>query len=263
MALRRWRRFTRDARLASLPFWFILWGILSADSCTHIVNIYDERGRLVAVIDLAKDISNANTKNTAVYTYDGSGNVISITQGRSDAVSVITFTPRCGSGGSGSTGTTVTIYGTGFNPTANQNTITFTGATGVPATSASATKLVVTVPAAATTGKITVTVASASGVPGGTADSGTQMFAVDGCGGPTITDFTTCPGQTCSTKYIGTDATAVTVTGTNFDTTAANDRLTFPLSQLAVVGGPHRRSHGQCTSVTSNAARCCGLETRP
>src|SRR5207249_3099708 len=114
--------------LVSLPCWVVLWALLSADTCSHIAYIYDEDGRVAAVIDLGKDISNQNTKNTAVYTYDGAGNVLTITQGRSDVVSIIGFTPSCGTAPQGAaSGTSVTIYGTGFNPTANQNTVAFAG----------------------------------------------------------------------------------------------------------------------------------------
>ena len=66
--------------------------------------------------------------------------------------SITSFTPD-----SGSAGTTVTISGTNFSPTAGQNTIKFNGVAAT-ATATSATQLTVIVPAGATSGVITVTV---------------------------------------------------------------------------------------------------------
>lgn len=66
--------------------------------------------------------------------------------------SVTSFTPV-----SGPTGTTVTITGLNFSATLANNAVSFNG-TGATISSASSTELVVTVPTAATTGKITVTV---------------------------------------------------------------------------------------------------------
>ncbi|WP_228450779.1 DUF3500 domain-containing protein [Chryseolinea soli] len=66
--------------------------------------------------------------------------------------SVTSFTPT-----SGPAGTTVTITGLNFSSTLANNAVSFNG-TGATISSASSTALVVTVPTAATTGKITVTV---------------------------------------------------------------------------------------------------------
>src|SRR5437870_5825383 len=71
---------------------------------SNVVYIYDEVGRLVAVVN--------PSGNTAVYSYDPVGNLLSISQYPSSTVSIISFTPS-----SGPTGTTVTIYGTGFSTT--------------------------------------------------------------------------------------------------------------------------------------------------
>src|SRR5687767_3843378 len=117
-------------------------GPASADA-SDITYVYDGLGRLIAVVDPAGD--------TAVYSYDAVGNLLSISRQSSVLVSVIGFSP-----GSGPVGTTVTIYGTGFGPTAGQNTVTFNGTT-ASVSSATPTQLVVTVPAGATSGAIAVT----------------------------------------------------------------------------------------------------------
>ncbi len=65
---------------------------------------------------------------------------------------IISFTPA-----SGQPGTTVTITGTNFDPVAANNVVKFNGATAVVAASTT-TSITTTVPAGATTGKITVTI---------------------------------------------------------------------------------------------------------
>ena len=84
---------------------------LTAGNNNPIRYVYDELGRLVAVIDPAAD--------TARYTYDSVGNLLSISRQSSTLVSVLEFTPK-----SGLAGTVVTIYGTGFSPTLGGNTVT-------------------------------------------------------------------------------------------------------------------------------------------
>jgi YD repeat-containing protein len=157
---------------------------------------YDALGRLIAVTDPAGD--------TAIYTYDATGNLLSITRHASSTVAVIAFTPT-----SGGIGTTVTVSGTGFSATAGQNTVSFNGTTAT-ITSASPTRLVVTVPSGATTGVISVT------APGGNAQSADDF--VVGTGAPTITGFSPTLADVGAT---------VTITGTNFDPVVAHNRTTF------------------------------------
>jgi RHS repeat-associated protein len=57
---------------------------------------------------------------------------------------------------SGPPGSTVTLSGIGFNPTAANNTVTFSGNAGTPVLTATATQLTVTVPANAQSGPVTV-----------------------------------------------------------------------------------------------------------
>ena len=170
--------------------------LLTAGTNNPIKYVYDELGRLVAVIDPAGD--------TAHYTYDSVGNLLSISRQSSTLVSVIDFTPKLGLAG-----TTVTIYGTGFSTTPSGNTVSFNGTAAV-VTSSSETQIVTTVPAGATTGLISVTTSAGS-------DSSDVPFVV-GTNGPIITGFT---------PNIGPAGTAVTITGQNFDAIPFNNRAKF------------------------------------
>jgi YD repeat-containing protein len=193
----------RTCRLVVVLLITLACRTLSAQPAVQYV--YDALGRLIAVVDATGD--------TATYTYDAVGNVLAISRHGSSTVSIITFGP-----GSGPVGTTVTIQGTGYSVTPAQDTVTFNG-TAATVTSATTTQLVVTVPSGATTGTIGVT------SPGGSATSGSAFTVGTGTGTPTITSFT---------PTIGTTNTSVTVSGTNFQTTAANDLLLFN-----TLGGTH------------------------
>jgi YD repeat-containing protein len=94
------RRILLFFALVCLP---LLVTSLRAQSGT-IRYIYDELGRLVGVIDGSGD--------AAIYHYDASGNLLSITRSTSSQVEVIEFTPDAGP-----IGQSVTIYGTGFSAT--------------------------------------------------------------------------------------------------------------------------------------------------
>ena len=157
---------------------------------------YDEAGRLVGMADSAS--------NTAVYSYDALGNILSIARSAA-AVSILEFSPN-----SGPAGTSVTISGTGFSSMASQNTVTFNGVAAAVSL-ASATQIVAQVPAGATTGAISVT------TPGGSATSASAYIVGSG-NMPTISGFT---------PTIGTAGTSVTITGTNFETAAGNNKVAF------------------------------------
>jgi len=163
----------------------------------EITYVYDELGRLVGVVDPAGD--------AVTYTYDAVGNLVSIGRQSSALVSIIEFTPN-----KGPVGTAVTISGTGFSSTPSQNTVTFTG-TVAAVTSSTPTQIVTTVPVGASTGSIAVT------APAGSATSSTP-FTVSSSGAPTITGFT---------PSIGHAGTAVSITGTNFDSAPATNRVKF------------------------------------
>ncbi len=163
--------------------------------------MYDDFGRLLAVVD-------GTAGQAAIYQYDAAGNLLGITNQAASVVSILNFTPE-----SGPVGTTVTISGTGFSATANQNTVKFNGTTAT-VTSATTTQLVATVPTGATTGPIAVTVGATSATTGASFTVTTSGVL----GAPTITSFT---------PFIGVPGAAVTISGTNFDPALANDRVTF------------------------------------
>lgn len=177
---------------------FVLLVRAAAAQAPSIQYVYDELGRLTAVIDVNGD--------TATYTYDAVGNILSIDRHPSSQVSIVSFTPT-----SGPVGATVTIFGTGFSATASQDSVTFNG-TAATISSASTTQLVVTVPAGAISGPISVT------APNGSATSATSFTITTGTGAPTITSFS---------PNVGTPGTAVAITGTNFSSVLANNRVAF------------------------------------
>lgn len=161
-----------------------------------ITNIYDELGRLVAVVDPAGD--------SVTYTYDAVGNLVSISRAASSQLSVIEFTP-----GKGPIGASVTIYGTAFSQTPSENVVKFNG-TVATVISSTATQISTTVPVGATTGPITVTTAA------GTAASSVS-FTV-GSDAPIITSFT---------PNIGAPGTTVNISGSNFDPSPSGNRVAF------------------------------------
>ena len=114
---------------------------------------------------------------------------------------VLSFTPA-----SGPVGTPITIHGEGFSPTLANNAATVHSTTAT-VSSATATQLVVAVPAGATTGTIKVTVGSFS-------STSTASFTVT----PSITGFS--PPQ-------GTPNTPVTISGYTFSATRTSDVVKF------------------------------------
>ena len=107
---------------------------------------------------------------------------------------------------SGTVDTTVTIVGTGFDTTAANNVVKFNGTAAV-VTSSTSTEIVATVPSGATKGPISVT------VNGQTATS--------------TTDFTVIPTITSIAPASGSVGATVTIIGTGFDPTKANDTVKF------------------------------------
>jgi YD repeat-containing protein len=178
---------------------------LESAIAAEISYIYDELGRLKAVVDPATD--------TAVYNYDAVGNLLTISRQSSSTVSIIEFAPK-----SGPVGTTVTIYGTGFSTTPSQNTVQFNGVT-APVTSSTENQIITTVPSTATTGAIGLT------APGGSGSSAQAFVVTSSTGAPTITSFT---------PTIGTPGTVVTVNGTNFETTPSKNNLRFNISPATI-----------------------------
>ncbi|HEV8429954.1 MAG TPA: IPT/TIG domain-containing protein [Pyrinomonadaceae bacterium] len=177
----------------------------TASSANLIKYNYDEVGRLTTVEN--------GVGQVAKYSYDAAGNLLTISRHDSTQVSVLQFTPS-----NGTTGTPVTIYGTGFSATPAQNTVTFNG---VSATviSSSSSEITTTVPAGVTTGPIGVT------SPTGSASSATS-FTVP-TNGPTITSFT---------PNIADPGATVAITGTNFDTALTKNVVAMATGRGLVTG---------------------------
>lgn len=165
---------------------------------------YDELGRLVGVVAASGD--------AATYNYDAVGNILSIVRTPSTQPTVLSFSPT-----SGPVGTQVTISGSNFSATAGNDTVKFNGTTAT-ISSASTTQLVVTVPSGATTGTISVT------APAGMATSSNSFTVTSSSGKPSISSFT---------PQIVAPGGSVTISGANFDTTAANDRLKVNTTAVA------------------------------
>jgi len=160
--------------------------------------VYDDLGRLIQVV--------APDGTTTQHAYDAAGNITAVRADAANTLAVTSFSP-----GSGPAGTSVTIFGSGFSTTASANSVKFNGVAAV-VTAASATTLQVTVPAAATTGAISVINTN------GTAVSATNFVVGVGAVSPTITGFT---------PSLGLAGTAVTITGTGFQSAAEANSVAF------------------------------------
>ena len=178
---------------------------LAAQAPSTIQYVYDELGRLVGVVDATGD--------TATYAYDAVGNVLSINRHQSSQISIVDFTPN-----GGPVGTPVTIAGTGFSATPSQNTVAFNG-TSATVTSATATQLTVSVPSGATTGAIAVT------SPAGSVTSASSFAVGIASGAPTVTGFS---------PAVAAPGTALTINGTNFQTTASANSVSLNVTPASV-----------------------------
>jgi YD repeat-containing protein len=176
------------------------FSLTTQDAITYV---YDQASRLTGVVNALG--------NDAVYNYDTAGNILSISQNASSAISIIDFSPT-----SGPVGTTVTVNGTGFSATKASDGMGFNGKKAT-ITSATTTQMVATVPTAATSGTIGVT------SPAGTATSSSPFTVTTSNGLPTVTSF--------SPSIATPGTTAVSIIGTNFDPTAANDTITVNLGE--------------------------------
>ena len=153
---------------------------------------YDAAGRLSVVADARGDL--------AVYDYDAVGNLLSIRRvavaGAPEAVVIALVSPAAARRGA-----TVSIFGKGFATTPSANTVAFNGAH-ADVLSATATRLTVTVPAAAVSGPVGVT------SPSGAATSPTS-FRVLGALAITPPTAVVTPGATVSFTASGEGVDAV------------------------------------------------------
>jgi YD repeat-containing protein len=119
--------------------------------------IHDDAGQLVKVIGQDGTIIE--------YIYDETGNLLEIRRSTITGLAILGFAPSTAPAGA-----TVTIQGQGFSPTPAANDVRFNG-TAASVLSASPSLLTVTVPLAASTGPITVTV-------GGDTATSSEIFTV-------------------------------------------------------------------------------------
>jgi len=213
----RWRRLSSRTLVWAwaVVAWTAAWSILVGNTCTPgIKYVYDENGRLIAVVD---DVTQA-ADNAAVYHYDAAGNITSIERVNGSTVRIFNFTPACAP-----TGSTLIINGLGMVASGASTTVSFNNGTPVTPLSADDTRLTVQVPSNATSGPITVQVGSPSA-------TSSQSFDV-GCAA-------TAPTVTGLNPTSGVPGDSITVTGTQFMTVAAQDRVRFNGHEGQVVGAP-------------------------
>lgn len=166
-----------------------------------------------ALMVLVKDDDGTNGAPAYVYAYDnGSNYPLLLINAVVPAPNISSFDPI-----TGPVGTPVVISGTAFDPTPANNTVTFNG-TVATVISSTTTEIVTSVPAGATTGLISVETVNGTGVSG-------VSFTVTPSP-PTITSFTPTSGRIGAT---------VTITGTGFSTTPANNIVKFHGADAVVV----------------------------
>lgn len=158
---------------------------------------YDALGRLVQ--------ATAPDGNGVHYNYDAVGNVTAIRHLTADALDVIDFAPH-----TGAIGSTVTIFGSGFDTAASGNAVAFNG-TAAAVVTATATTLVANVPSGASSGKITVNNAL------GNATSADDYLVNGMSPAPVIAAFT---------PQVGTVGAVVTVSGANFQSHVDDNKVT-------------------------------------
>ncbi len=173
---------------------------------SNAVYAYDAVGRLVGVTDPAGE--------TARYRFDAAGNRLGVDRFASSELSVLSVVPVRAAAGA-----KVTLSGTGFSATAASNAVSFGGVAG-EVVSASATRLVVTVPAGAAHGKVSVVV-------GGKSVESLEAFT-PASSGPSISKIEPSSGQA---------GTEVKVTGSGFAAAATDNVVRFGGGIVAEVVG--------------------------
>ena len=197
-------------------------GSAAAEPTTNnAVYAYDAAGRLAGVTDPGGQ--------TARYRYDAAGNRLGIDRFASSTLSVLSVVPV-----RAAPGVKITLSGTGFSPTAASNTVTI-GGKAAAVTSASATRLVVTVPSGAVNGKVTVSA-------GGASADAVEAFIVASAG----------PSVTKVEPASGAPGSEVTLSGAGFTSAVTDNVVRFnglvaevkkaSASALTVEVPPHART---------------------
>ncbi len=171
---------------------------------------------------------------------DGVPDIISANYGGNSVSVLLTSSNTCGSlptitsftPSNGPVGTILTITGTVFNTIPANNNVYFNGTAAV-VTASTATSITTSVPSGATTGTISVTIG------GNTATSATAFTVTAPL--PTIISFS---------PTSGTVGTSVILTGTNFDSTPANNTVKFNGAVTVVTAST---STSITTTVPANA----------
>ena len=145
--------------------------------------------------------------SSCVYNLTSVGNFDAFTMKLQQVSAILAPTITSFSPSTGPIGGTVTITGANFSTTPSANVVKFFNNKTATVTASTATSLTVTVPVGTVTGKISVTVNCM------TATSATD-FTIGAAAIPTITGFTPSSGPV---------GTSVTINGTNFSTTPANN----------------------------------------
>ena len=174
--------------------------------------------------------------NVLQLNYDAAGNITQIQRQTAPGFAITGFSPT-----SGPPGTPVTIYGMGFSTTPANNVMAFNGTSAVVATS-EAGSIGTTVPDSAASGRITVTV-------NGVTVSSPADFVVTVPGAPAINTFNPASGA---------PATAITVTGSNFDPAGTVIKLNGIAASATVSSAtdlafnvPPAAASGKITATTS------------
>jgi YD repeat-containing protein len=167
--------------------------------------VYDELGRLIAVIDPAGE--------TTHYTYDEAGNLTSVSRASSAQVAIVSFAPTRGRWGD-----VVNIFGSGFSATPGQNAVTFNG-TPAAVTASTTTSITAVVPTGAASGPIQVT------TPQGSATSA-QPFVVIVPQPPAIGGFT---------PSVVTPNASVVVSGAAFEPVPADNQARVNTSTAVAI----------------------------
>jgi len=190
---------------------------VAATAASPITYVYDELGRLEAVIDASQ------TNGLARYLYDAVGNLTQITRTSiTTTPRVVEFHPH-----QVSTGSSITIYGTGFSSTPSQNVVTFIGGATATPTAATATTLTVTVPAAAQAGAIKVKNTATNK----TSALSTQTWSLP-VAPPVITSVTTPLG---GAHPLANHGDTVTVNGSGFASTPEGNLVRLNAAAVRVL----------------------------